>query len=70
MHVGRKRIFVGNLPPHIQENEVKEQFSQYGNVVSVEIKHRKENVNENVSPVFAFVSIETDDKTLHQCKLY
>lgn len=70
MHVERNRIFVGNLPPSVNENNIREQFEKYGNVVSIEIKHRKENINENVSPVFAFVSIEADKNQLYECNYY
>lgn len=65
-----KRIFIGNLPPDINEIDINRKFSSYGKINSIDIKQRKEGLNKNVSPIFAFVNIEIDDRTLNKCKCF
>lgn len=67
MHEKEKRLFVANLPPDVKENEIQEQFNNYGKVVSVEIKHRKDGSMGNKSPTFAFVNLQIDERTLNRC---
>ncbi|XP_055326995.1 probable RNA-binding protein CG14230 [Sitodiplosis mosellana] len=63
----QKRLFIGNLPPDIQDNELKQEFSYYGAVDKIEIKHKKGPDSDEVQNTFAFVTIGIDDRTLQQC---
>nr|CAI5818044.1 unnamed protein product [Callosobruchus analis] len=67
MRSERKRIFIKDLPETVTESEIKDAFQDYGNVVSVEIKTRKELGAQHSSLHFGYVSLETDDYTLRQC---
>lgn len=62
-----KRLFVGNLPLNISEKKIKKKFSGYGNVLDVEVKHRKD-ATDNVISTFAFVNIQADIANLNDCK--
>ncbi|KAG5897302.1 hypothetical protein JTB14_011465 [Gonioctena quinquepunctata] len=62
-----KRIFISDLPGPLTEGEIENAFKGYGNVVSVEIKNRKELGPKNSSLFFAYVNIQTDDRRLQQC---
>lgn len=55
-----KRLFVGNLPPNVSENDLIKEFSSYGKVVAVDLKS-KEGKN------FGFLNIEIDDYMTRQC---
>lgn len=63
-----ERLFVGNLPDNIVEQEIKNEFSAYGTVQSVELK-RKHDVDDpnKILNTFAFITIKINTKTLNQC---
>ncbi|XP_031626863.1 squamous cell carcinoma antigen recognized by T-cells 3-like [Contarinia nasturtii] len=63
----QKRLFIGNLPPDIQEHELKQEFAYYGAVNKVEIKTKKTPDSDEVQTTFAFITIGLDDRTLRQC---
>lgn len=63
MHAETKRVFVGNLPPDITQTDIRKRFSKFGNVLSVEIKHRSD------SSSFAFLDFKTDEDKLNSCKI-
>lgn len=63
----QKRLFVGNLPLTVNEDEVKKKFSKYGNIVSTEIKHRFSSENEVIS-TFGFVTLEANRSNFEACK--
>ncbi|KAJ9601311.1 hypothetical protein L9F63_000533, partial [Diploptera punctata] len=58
MDVVEKRLFVGNLPPGVTEDEILGKFNKFGKVKSVEIKQRPD------SSTFAFLNVETSAETL------
>lgn len=61
MHAEIKRVFVGNLPPDTTQADIRKRFSKFGNVLSVEIKHRPD------SSAFAFLDFKTDEDNLKSC---
>jgi RNA recognition motif-containing protein len=63
MHAETKRLFVGNLPPDTTQTDIRKRFSKFGNVLSVEIKHRSD------SSAFAFLDFKTDEDKLNSCKM-
>ncbi|KAJ8972312.1 hypothetical protein NQ314_000227 [Rhamnusium bicolor] len=70
MKVEEKRIFISDLPETATQTDIENSFRSYGNVISVEIKERKELGPRNNSLFFAYVNIEIDDKNLQQCFKY
>lgn len=62
-----KRLFVGNLPPNVTEDDLFNEFSSYGKVASVDIKTKEGGVNSDKSNKFGFVQIEIDDYMARQC---
>lgn len=60
------RLFVGNLPPNIVDQELKNEFASYGSIKSVEVKHKRNPENE-ITNTFAFISIDIDGHSLKQC---
>ncbi|XP_015595235.1 probable RNA-binding protein CG14230 [Cephus cinctus] len=60
------RLYLKNLPYEVNENEVKSLFEDYGTVVNVDIKEKKD-VEENCESKFAFVVILATDKNLNAC---
>lgn len=60
------RLFVGNLPVNIVDQELKNEFGTYGTVKSVEVKHKK-NQDDEIANTFAFIMIDTDGFSLKQC---
>lgn len=59
------RLFVGNIPDGTQERELQQEFEAYGVVSAIEFKTKSDQKG-----TFGFVSIETDDRTLNQCKYF
>lgn len=62
-----KRLFVGNLPPQATEDDLRNEFSSYGRVVSVDVKTKEGTVSGDKSNKFGFVNIELDDYMARQC---
>lgn len=58
-----QRIFVGNLPNSITENDLQKLFKKYG-VINVEIKKRKSILDQESA--FAYVNIPS--KSTDNCK--
>ncbi len=50
-----KTLFVGNLPPEATEDEIKELFSQYGNVRKLELPR---DIFSGRNKGFAFIDME------------
>ncbi|XP_069682247.1 probable RNA-binding protein CG14230 isoform X2 [Periplaneta americana] len=61
MKKDKKRIYVGNLPFDVSETDIIKRFRSFGNVQSVEVKHRPD------SSAFAFLDLETDEENLNLC---
>jgi len=61
-----KRLYVGNLYPEVTQQELKRQFTKYGAVQGVEIKHKKDMDGKPIQ-TFAFVDMSMSDGELHQC---
>ena len=47
-----RRIYVGNIPPDIREDDVRDKFKKYGHIEYIDLKSR------GGGPVFAFVDYE------------
>nr|XP_023016881.1 nucleolar protein 8 [Leptinotarsa decemlineata] len=67
MKLEEKRIFINDLPETATQEDIKNAFENYGKVVSIEIKERKELGRKNLSLFFAYVNIQIDDRKLQQC---
>jgi RNA-binding proteins (RRM domain) len=63
MPAEKKRVFVGNLPADTTQADVIKLFSNFGNVLSVEIKQHPN------SSTFAFLDLKTDEDKLKSCKI-
>jgi len=59
------QVFVGNIPLDVHENEVRNVFSKYGNVVDIRIINSK-NIPGKVFPKYGFV-IFSDTTAVHNC---
>jgi RNA recognition motif-containing protein len=56
------RLFIGNIPPNITEEELQSEFGFYGKVNSVELKKKSDD------NIYGFVNIEIEEKLLAKCK--
>jgi len=68
MGLKKARVFLGNLPEHSTEEDVRQRLLKYGTVDSVEIKHKKEFGKDTIVSTFAYVNLETEELTLQHCK--
>lgn len=68
MNLFTKRIFISDLPPNITEEDIKEKFSKFGSVSSLEIKQRKQITIKNKYPTYAYINLNIDNYSLQQCK--
>lgn len=57
------RLFVGNVPPNVSEEELQAEFGYYGVVNRIELKNKEDKV-------FAFVNLETSEKLVDQCEYF
>ncbi|XP_070559540.1 nucleolar protein 8-like [Ptychodera flava] len=62
----QKRLYVGGLFTGIQEHDLKERFSKFGDVLSVEIKSRKNETGETVK-TFAYVHLQSTEEKVKKC---
>ena len=61
-----KRVYVGGLYHEVSEKDLRQLFTKFGDVESIEIKKRSEN--NVVNFVFAYVNIKTTDPQITQRK--
>ncbi|XP_077977976.1 uncharacterized protein LOC144433538 [Glandiceps talaboti] len=61
-----KRLYIGGLSDRVQENDLNEKFGKFGQVLSVEIKSRKNDTGETAK-TFAYVSMKTTENDLKKC---
>jgi len=61
--LAEKRLFVGNLPTDTTQADISKLFSNFGSVLSVEIKQHPN------SSTFAFLDLKTDEYKLKSCKI-
>ena len=61
------RLFIGNIPAGTSEQELRQEFSAYGNVEAIEIKTKTNPLNDSVD-TFGFVTLQTEDHIVPQCK--
>ncbi|XP_071960609.1 uncharacterized protein [Antedon mediterranea] len=64
--VEQRRLFIGGLFKGITQNELKERFNRYGEVSSVEIIVRLDEIGE-VYKTFGYVDIKADDTNVKKC---
>lgn len=68
MNPKSQRLFLSSLPfDLINQDELRQQFSDYGCVASVEVKERNNRTRADKSRHFAYVTIEADDRSLQKC---
>ncbi|GJQ76196.1 hypothetical protein Trydic_g1939 [Trypoxylus dichotomus] len=67
MKLFTKRIFISDLPPNLTEDDLKEKFSKFGSIDSLEVRHRKQISARNKYPTYAYVTLNTDHYNLQQC---
>ncbi|XP_069793346.1 nucleolar protein 8 [Narcine bancroftii] len=61
-----KRLFVGGLHHLVSENEIKEKFSSFGDVTTVDIVLRKDDQG-NLVKAFGYVNINISETDLKRC---
>lgn len=64
----KTRIFIKDLPETVTQEDLESAFIKYGNVISVEIKKRKQLGPQSQTP-FSYVTLETSHSKLRQCKV-
>ncbi|XP_056645944.1 probable RNA-binding protein CG14230 [Diorhabda sublineata] len=67
MKLESNRIFISDLPETATKEQIESAFGNYGEIISIEIKERKELGQKNISLFFAYVTIKIDAKSLNQC---
>uniref|UniRef100_A0A182YQ14 RRM domain-containing protein n=1 Tax=Anopheles stephensi TaxID=30069 RepID=A0A182YQ14_ANOST len=66
MKLKSHRLFIGKIPPGTSEQELRKEFSAYGNIESLEIKTKTNPLNDSVE-IFGFVTLQTEDFLVPQC---
>ncbi|XP_053668880.1 probable RNA-binding protein CG14230 [Anopheles marshallii] len=66
MNLKSYRLFIGNIPAETTEQELRKEFSSYGNIESLEIKTKTNQLNDSVD-TFGFVTLQTEDRIVPQC---
>ncbi|KAL4701996.1 hypothetical protein ACJJTC_010924 [Scirpophaga incertulas] len=61
------RLFVGNIPNNLSENDLRDAFSQYGQVVNIDLKSKPGAENDSK---FAFVSLSAGNYEVESCIKY
>eukprot|EP00092_Neocalanus_flemingeri_P004562 GFUD01004913.1.p1 GENE.GFUD01004913.1~~GFUD01004913.1.p1 ORF type:complete len:609 (+),score=217.04 GFUD01004913.1:38-1864(+) len=64
--MGSKRLFVGNLYPEVNQEDLEQRFSKFGSVAKIEIKNKKD-IDGKITQTFAFIDIGVTDSGLSQC---
>ncbi|KAM3963179.1 nucleolar protein 8 [Aphomia sociella] len=59
------RLFVGNLPENINENELRTAFSVYGEIINFDLKSKTSNENEKKK--FAFITLAATNYDVESC---
>lgn len=59
----KKRLFLGNLPEGVSEKDVRNKFTRFGKVSSVEIKSKKA-LDGKESSTFGFVELFLSSEAL------
>jgi len=67
LNMSSQRLFVGNLPASTNEVALRNEFSSYGVVQSIDIKQKKNVSENNNAELFAFINIQIDNNMLQQC---
>jgi RNA recognition motif-containing protein len=62
-----KRIFVGNVPESATADQLKKEFSNYGQVQNVDLKSKHNPLTDTTSH-FAFITLAIEGNELRQCK--
>lgn len=62
------RLFVGNLPENTEQNDLREAFSSYGEIVNVDIK--KKSDSEDGQKKFAFITLAGSHYEIESCELH
>ena len=63
-----KRLHVGNLPNDVKEKEIRRQFSKFGQISSLEVKHKKAS-DGSIMSTFAYLDFVASDTPIEQCIL-
>lgn len=61
------RMYLGNLPPDINEKNIRERLKSYGRAADVDIKHRKDHEGR-VTATFAHFTLAIEKGNIEQCK--
>lgn len=62
-----KRLFVGGLTPKINEKDLENIFSRFGEINNIELKSKYDTVQDQTK-VFAFIEIKIKPNDLASCK--
>lgn len=60
------RLFVGNVPENISQDELQKAFSSYGQIVNVDLKN-KSNA-ESDQKKFAFITLSASNYEVESCE--
>ncbi|XP_068620082.1 probable RNA-binding protein CG14230 isoform X2 [Battus philenor] len=59
------RLFVGNIPEHLNDNDLREEFSSYGEITNLELKSKADV--ENDRKYFAFITLSASNHAVESC---
>lgn len=65
---GGTRLFIGNLSPDLQEDNLRRQLNKYGNLLNLDIKDKKDLVSGEVIKRFAFATLDGPHSSIEKCK--
>ncbi|KAB0803847.1 hypothetical protein PPYR_00817 [Photinus pyralis] len=66
MKLQSTRLFINNLQDNIHDEDLRNKFSRYGTITTIEIKERKNPVGNQTSH-FAYITLEIENKALQEC---
>lgn len=62
------RLFVGNIPKSLSENDLREAFTSYGEIINLDIKQKPGA--ENDEKRFAFLTLSASNYEVESCRCY
>lgn len=62
------RLFVGGLSPNLSDSVLRAELTQFGSVIKIDIKEKKDLVTGAVLKRFAFVTLDAPHSKIEQCK--
>lgn len=61
------RLFVGNIPLEVNDTDIHEAFSSYGDIINLELKTKPGTENVHDKKRFAFITLSASNYNIESC---